>query len=88
MGLKYSRWNDKTFRWEIPSFPGNLDLIKDHFHDRINSLIIHKEYEATIGKTTQKIGKEEIVLVKTKNGRVRIIFGFDFELQKKIKTFY
>ena len=39
-GLKYSRWDGKQFYWTVPNYPGNLDLIKDYFKERITELII------------------------------------------------
>ena len=39
--LKYSKWDGRMFLWEIPNYPGNLDLIKDHFNGRIDEMIIH-----------------------------------------------
>jgi len=35
--LKYSRWNKENFHWEIPNYPGNLDKIKRHFGDRLET---------------------------------------------------
>jgi integrase/recombinase XerD len=34
--LRYSRWDARQFFWIVPNYPGNLDLIKDYFNDRIN----------------------------------------------------
>jgi integrase/recombinase XerD len=39
--LKYSHWDARMFCWDIPNYPGNLDLINDHFKDRIDELVVH-----------------------------------------------
>ncbi len=40
--LKYSRWLNKEYLWQIPDYPGNIELIKDHFGNRIHTLNINR----------------------------------------------
>jgi site-specific recombinase XerD len=75
------------FCWEIPNYPGNLDLINDYFKDRIDELVIHDKFDININKETRTIGNKEIFIIKTKTGRLKLIFGFDNELIKLIKTY-
>ena len=51
--IKYSRWNNKAFLWEIPNYPGNLDWIKDYFNGRITELIIHESYTVEINSVSR-----------------------------------
>ena len=39
LGLRYSRWDSKQYCWIVPNYPGNLDLIKDYFKERISNLL-------------------------------------------------
>ena len=84
--LRYSRWDRKQFSWIVPNYPGNLDLINDYFNERIYELIVHKDFEIKISSTSAiKIKKNEILILKTTNGRLRLIFVFNKELGYLIK---
>jgi site-specific recombinase XerD len=85
--IKYSRWNNKYFHWEIPNYPGNLDLIKDNFGNRIENILIHDKFDISLSNETRTIGKDEIVIFKTRTHRLRIIFGFNNEIRNLIKTY-
>jgi len=85
--LKYSRWNPEYRLWEVPDYPGNLDLIRDHFNDRIGQVIYHESFDISVSNETYTIGRNEVLAFKTRTRRLRIIFGFDNELRKLIKTF-
>jgi integrase/recombinase XerD len=81
LGLRYSRWDGKQFCWIVPNYPGNLDLIKDYFKERITELIIHDEIETTIKSDTQRtIGKNDLLAIKTTSGRLKVIFAYNKEL--------
>jgi integrase/recombinase XerD len=86
LSLRYSRWDAKQFCWIIPNYPGNLDLINDYFKDRITELIIHEELEAKTSAVAQKtIKANELLIIKTNAGRLRLIFGFNKELSYLLK---
>lgn len=85
--LKYSRWDARMFCWEIPNFPGNLDLINDHFKGRIQELIIHDNFDITLGKESRSIGNKELLIIRTRTGRLKLIFGFNKELQLLIRKY-
>lgn len=83
--LRYSRWDAKQFFWIVPNYPGNLDLIKDYFKDRISELIIHDEYEVKTSTHSQETLKNnELLIIKTNNKRLKLIFGFNRELASLI----
>jgi len=85
--LKYSRWDGRMFCWEIPDYPGNLDLINDYFKDRIDELVIHDKFDININKETRILGNKEILVIKTGTGRLRLIFGFENTLRLLIKSY-
>jgi site-specific recombinase XerD len=86
LGLRYSRWDGKQYCWTVPNYPGNLDLIKDYFKDRITELIIDEEIEvSTKDNIPRKTGKNDLLVIKTATGRLKVIFGFNKELTNAIK---
>lgn len=85
--LKYSRWDGRMFCWEIPNYPGNLDLLADYFGDRIDSLVQHDTYEIKIGNETRQAGNMEIIMIKTRTGRLKLIFGFNNSMRLLIKSY-
>jgi len=85
--LKYSRWESHMFCWEIPNYPGNLDLICDHFKDRIDELVIHDKFDISVRNEIRSIGNKELLIIKTKTGRLKLIFGFNNGLRLLIKKY-
>ncbi len=84
--LRYSRWDTKNFVWVVPNYPGNLDLINDYFRDRISEFTIHEEYEVQAGKDFRmKMSSNQVLVVKTTAGRMRVIFSFNHDLTSVIK---
>ena len=86
-GLRYSRWDSKQFCWAVPNYPGNLDLIKDYFKERIVELIVHDALETITKYNIQrKINKNDLLIIKTTTGRLKLIFGFNKELTNTLKN--
>jgi len=84
--LRFSRWLSKDFCWEVPDYPGNLDLISDYFGKRIVSLIQHNSIEIDTGNAKRGIiGRNEVLLLKTSAGRVKIFAGYNTALINAIK---
>ena len=80
LGLRYIRWDSKQYCWIVPNYPGNIDLIKDYFKERITELIIHDEIETTTKSNTQRtIGKNDLLVIRTVSGRLKVIFGYNKE---------
>ena len=87
LSIRFSRWDAKKYCWIIPNYPGNLDLLKDYFKDRINELVVNEEIEVNAGSSAErKIGKDDLLLIKTKAGRLKLIFGFNKAITKVIKS--
>lgn len=59
--LRFSRWNKSTFRWEIPHYKDNLELLKQYFGNRLSSVTIIKadKVEKTVFMTP-RLPKDEI----------------------------
>jgi site-specific recombinase XerD len=84
--MRYSRWDKKNFVWVVPNYPGNLDLINDYFRDRIREFTVHAEYEVQAGKDLRmKMSSNQVLVVKTTAGRMKVIFSFNHDLTSVIK---
>jgi len=84
--LKFSRWNNAQFRWIIPNYPANLELLKDYFKDRIGRITVHEQYEIeTKPGITHSVQKNELLIIQMINSRLKLIFGFNKDLTKAIK---
>lgn len=85
--LRFSKWNKNIFRWEIPDFPGNLDLLNDYFGNRVISLIIHSSHTVDGPNGQREAARDELLIFKTLTGRLKLIFGFNKALTAKIKQY-
>lgn len=85
--LRYFRWLKNERLWEIPDYPGNLDLIGDYFKERIAEIKIHDEIEIKRGNDAgRNMQRNEVLLLKTRSGRVKIFASFNSKLIAAIKT--
>jgi site-specific recombinase XerD len=85
--FKNSRWDVQMCYWEIPNYPGNLDLLKDYFTDRIGELVMHEKFDVSSQTETYTISNDELRIIKTRTGRLRLVFGYQNELRLLIKKF-
>lgn len=85
LALRYSKWDSKAYCWIVPHYPGNLELIQDFFKTRISQLTLHETQEISNQVTIYKVTKNEVLIIKKTNGRLKLIFGFNKALTYKIK---
>jgi len=84
----YVRWDTNSFCWIIPNYNKNLDLIKEYFGERITNLTVHNQFEVnTSSHIKRSIQNDEVLIIKTAYGRLRIIFGYNVALTSTIKSF-
>ncbi|MEO5572261.1 MAG: site-specific tyrosine recombinase/integron integrase [Bacteroidia bacterium] len=79
-GIRYTRWDKRNFCWIIPNYPGNLAVIKEYFKDRIRSITelpVQAIIPAAGINEKRKAAKDEIIIIKTCKGRMKLIFGFN-----------
>jgi integrase/recombinase XerD len=86
--LRFSKWEKDQFLWSIPHYPGNLEMIKNYFGNRIFDLKIHEEIENNIQKSVSKpkFSKNEVLIFKTQTKRLKLVFGYVPELVKHLKS--
>lgn len=84
--LRYSRWDQKQLLWIIPHYPGNLDLLKNYFRDRITGIITEAEFAVnTVNECPRTLKNNQLLMIKTQKGRVKLIFGMNQELILAVK---
>ncbi|MDD4922486.1 MAG: tyrosine-type recombinase/integrase [Bacteroidales bacterium] len=84
--FNFSYWDLKAYVWIVPLYKNNLDLLKDYFGERLESLNYHQQFENQINYTQKRIiEKDSILLIKTKAGRMRVIFGYHPMLTQAIR---
>ncbi|MCH6201915.1 site-specific integrase [Aquiflexum sp. LQ15W] len=84
--LRYSKWNKEGFFWEIPHFPGNLERIQQHFGERLGPVIRHETASTESTGQSRKIDKNQVLVIKTRAGRLKLVFGYNATLTKTIKS--
>jgi integrase/recombinase XerD len=86
--IRYARWEKNQFLWIIPHYPGNLEMIKNYFGDRIFSLKIHEAIDNNIQTSVSKpqFDKNEVLIFKTPTKRLKLVFGYVPELAKHLKS--
>jgi integrase/recombinase XerD len=85
--LKFSRWDYKQFCWIVPNYGENLQKLMAYFKDRICEFEIHEQIEINPAPDVyQKIGKNELLIIKTYNGRLKLLFGLNKDLTRAVKS--
>ena len=85
LSFKYSKWDPVKFCWVIPNYGKNLSLLEEYFNGRIAEIIIHDEFNFEL-KGPRKIAMDEVLLIRTKAGRLKIIFANNIALTQLIKS--
>lgn len=83
--LRYSKWDKVQRFWVIPNYAQNLVLIKTYFKERICELTIHQNVETNPTKEAHVVSKDEVLCIKTIEGRLKILFAFNKPLTEAIK---
>lgn len=87
ISLRYTRWDKNNFWWIVPNYGENLRQLMSYFKDRICELNIHEQIEInTAPEVYQKINKNEILIIKTRNGRLKLFFDLNKELTRAVKS--
>lgn len=84
--IRFSRWNNAERCWEVPDYPGNLDQLKEYFGKRIHKIAQHDiELASTAVAGKKTIGSKDVLLIRMRSGRLRIIAPYNKVLMNKIK---
>ena len=84
-GIRYHRWDKQAFCWEVPNYGDNLQKIKAHFGERI-ALVTHTtDPERQAAAPQLPVAKNEVQILKTSQGGLRVAIGYHEEFIKMIK---
>jgi len=83
--INYARWDKSGFIWIIPNYGKNLDSITNYFGNRAHKIVIHETPDITRQGDKQEIGKNCLSMIKTKTGRLRLMFLYNELITEKIK---
>lgn len=84
--LRFSYWDKNAYLWIIPNYNKNLELLKEHFKDRLQSVNILQQFENKTNSTEKRtLEKDTLLIIKTKAGRLRVIFCYNPMLTQTIK---
>ena len=84
LSIRYSRWDKKQYQWLVPNYKNNLALLKSYFKERIAEITkIHMPI-TDIPKII-KPRFDELIIIRTNNGRLKLIFEYNQILTKTIK---
>ncbi|MDP4277923.1 MAG: tyrosine-type recombinase/integrase [Bacteroidota bacterium] len=85
--FKYSYWDAYAHIWIIPNYKNNLDLLKDHFKDRLSSCQILPTYQTQTNSVRKRILDQHLLLIiKTTASRLRVIFNYNPMLSQSLKN--
>lgn len=85
--LKYARWDSAAFCWVISRKDENLTMIRNYFGARLTENSGEKAVSTpTVGKPDPLTEANTLLVVKYHNGRLKLIFRYDKDLVKLIKT--
>ena len=87
LSFRFSRWDKKNYYWVIPNYDKNLELIKDYFRERILSIEINEEISIVNTSENREIKKDEFLVVRANNGRLKIYFSYDKDVFKKLRSY-
>ena len=84
--IKYSKWDNVQYCWIIPNYDKNLDILTTYFKERITRLTIHDTYKIeTKSGVVHEIKNNELLILKTATGRMKLLFDINKDLTGVIK---
>jgi site-specific recombinase XerD len=85
-GFRFVHWNKKGYYWQIPNYGNNLELLKEYFKDRLSNIIFHKSLEINDETKNYEVQKYEVLAISMLNSRLKVIFAYNVELYKYLKS--
>ncbi len=84
--LRYSRWDKKNFNWVLPNYPGNLEMLKNYFGERIASVSINESIDYQSKSEIKTLPSDHMLLIKTQRGILKLIGIYKKEIIAALKT--
>jgi len=84
--FRYARWDANNYVWIVPHYNNTLELLKEYFGERLESVTQLTHYENQTSSTEKRLIEDNtLLLIKTTAGRIRAIFGYHPTLTQEIK---
>jgi integrase/recombinase XerD len=85
--FNYTIWNPGIKAWIIPHHKSNLEIILNYFGSRLSSVIQQPTYDFTDPNSgVRTLQKETLLVIKTRNNRLRVLFAYNELLTATLKT--
>ncbi|MBT3244780.1 MAG: site-specific integrase [Bacteroidetes bacterium] len=85
--LRYARWDSTGFCWVINNKKENLTMLKNYFGDRLTEISNEaSSVKAVTSAPGLAVNSSILIVVKYRNGRIRLIFRYDKDLVRLIKS--
>jgi integrase/recombinase XerD len=85
--FRFAYWDENAFVWIVSYHKNNLELLKDYFGDRLQSLEFIQQFENQINPNEKRlVDKDSLILIKTISGRIRVIFAFNQMLSQALNN--
>lgn len=85
--FKYSKWDNKAYSWIVPLYKNNLELIKNYFADRIETIHIEEDFEIIDSKKEKRpVSSNELLVIKTLTKRLCLIYRYNTALTDLIHS--
>jgi len=84
--FRYAQWNAGIRAWIIPHYKSNLEIIINYFGTRLKSVIQQPTYDFTDNSGTRTVVKDTLLVIKTRNNRLRVIFCYNENLTYLMKS--
>lgn len=83
----YTYWDKGTFRWVVPNYKRNLELLKTFFGDRLNAVVYAPP--ATVSSTNEGcvVKPDTLLAIKKPSGRLCLLSPRNPEVESLIHTF-
>ena len=87
--FKYVRWDRDRYCWIIPNYHKNVDLLKNYFDKRIETMKIHEVVSNEVEKQsiidTYEVSGDELLIINYASRVFRLYFRYDRLLAQQIK---
>lgn len=83
----YAYWDRGTFRWIVPNYKRNLELLKTYFGDRLDAVVYAPPATVSPATDNHAIKPDTLLAIKKPSGRMCLLFPRNPEVESLIHTF-
>jgi len=83
----YAYWDKGTFRWVVPNYKRNLELLKSFFGDRLNAVVFAPPAIVSPASDNRAIKPDTLLAIKKPSGRLCLLCPRNPEVESLIHSF-